>query len=219
MVNAISTRGEDVRVLFRKLLQHSAGPVLAGKLGIELVLDLGFVRLRAFPVLDELGHLVGADMADSAVLSTSVQHKAHGAQGEDVKANLLKVLSGDWFPAGESGLVDDGAVRQLSIHLPKCLAVIFARGGTLSALEASPGLRGTGDLDVHFGIATVGIGLMRISGFLWSVQGEGRDDSITFDIVKLVVGPLEESALAVNPDIDLLKKLTSDNDVMSSSIT
>ena len=115
--------------------------------------------------------------------------------------------------------MDNGAVRQLSIYFLKCLALIFTGGGTLSALEASPGLRRTGDLSVHFGIATIGIGLVYISSCLWDVRDKGRNDRVTFDIVELVVRPLKESALAVDPDIDLLKEFTSNNDVMSSSVT
>ena len=60
---------------------------------------------------------------------------------------------------------------------------------------------------------------MCIPSCLWGIRDKCRNDCITFNIVELVVGPLKESALVVNLDIDLLEELTSNDNIMSSSVT
>jgi len=97
--------------------------------------------------------------------------------------------------------------------------LIFIRGRALSELEASPRFYCTGDLGVYFGIAAISISLVSISSCLWGVRDKGRDDCVTFNIVKLVVRLLKKSALAVDPDIDLLEEFASNNNIVSSSIT
>lgn len=103
---------------------------------------------------------------------------------------------------------------------------IFLSASRWSSLKVESYLRLRQARD--FAVLEIRVSLLalRRSASAWCISrlpvgctGQIKNDGVTFHIVELVVGPLKESALAVDPDIDLLKELMSNNDIMSLSVT